>query len=412
MRRAPEGISVKPMRWFLPVLAIVVLLLVAAAIGVAAAAPRKTPTPPAPPAPSEPVEHTTLQFESEPDSNAHEEDDASGESSPYWVKEHGRSGDLVRFGEDITVPAGRHVLGDVVAVGGNVNVFGDIGGDAVAVGGNVRMHPGGLVRGETISIGGKVINDTGHGMRGSSVSLPSVPAWLIDLNVANMIGQGIIVIQLLFTLLILALAAWALNALASERTERAIGYVRAKTGPAFLWGLGAVIGIVPSVVAVALLVAILCITLIGIPVAILLLAAYVVGLALLFLWGWLVGAAVVGRWVWHRLRPMEVADAPLLTALLYGIGAIFVPLVLGRMLHSLGFMAPIATGLGIALFALGCLVSLFFWLVGMGSLIATRGGMAPRLVPAVPVAGSMPPPPPAPPVPAAPPPATPPPATA
>ena len=35
----------------------------------------------------------------------------------------------------------------------------------------------------------------------------------------------------------------------------------------------------------------------------------------------------------------------------------------------------------IAIWVLGCLLSLSFWIIGIGALVATRAGMPPRLVP-------------------------------
>ena len=417
------------LRIVLPVVAFAILLLVVAALGAGAApahaaarraapappAPAATPAPPPPATPAEP-QHTTLDFQQESsDSIASDQDDASSSTSRYWIKPHGGNGDLVRFGEDITVPAGRLVLGDVVAMGGDITVLGSVNGDAVAVGGTVHIRPGGQVRGETISIGGRVVNDTGRSLHGSSVSLPSIPRWIFDFNIMNIIGQGIALIKVLFSILLAAGFAWAANALAAERTERAAAHVRAEPGPSFLWGLGTLIGIAPSAVAVALFSALLCITLIGIPVAILLLAAYVVALILLVVWGFLVGAAIAGRWAWRRLRPLEPEPA-LLRAMLIGIVALAVPNILGHALRSIGFMVPPAGALGIAIWVLGCLITLGFWLVGMGALIATRAGMPPRLVPAggVPVVAAPMAPPVAPAPPAAPPiePTAPPPATA
>jgi len=432
LRAQPSQGRGRRLRVILPIVAFAILLLVVAALGAGAtpahAARHATPppapsTPASPPstpaAPAEP-EHTTLDFSQESsDSVASDEDDASRSGSTYWIKPHGGSGDLVRFGEDVTVPAGRVVLGDVVAMGGDITVYGNVNGDAVAVGGSVHIAPGGSVRGETISIGGKVLNDTGRSLHGSSVSLPSIPRWLFDFNIMNMIGQGIALIKVIFSILLAAAMAWAANALAAERTERAAAHVRAEPGASFLWGLGTLIGIAPSAVAVALFGALLCITLIGIPVAILLFAAYVVALILLVVWGFLVGAAIAGRWAWHRLRPLD-PEPVLLRAMLIGIVALAVPNILGHLLRSIGFMVPPAGALGIAIWVLGCLVTLGFWLVGMGALIATRAGMPPRLVPAVavspvapatPMAPPMPPaapmPPAGPPIePSAPPPAT------
>jgi hypothetical protein len=376
------------LRLILPIVAFAILLLVVAALG-AGAAP--APRPPATPAPPAEPQHTTLDFQQDTSDSASDQDDASSNTSRTWIKSRSGDGDLVRFGENITVPVGRVVLGDVVAMGGDITVLGTVNGDAVAVGGSVHLRPGGQVRGETISIGGRVDNASGQGLHGSSVSLPSVPRWLIDFNIMNMIGQGIALIKVLLSILLAAAFAWAVNALAQERTERAAAHVRAEPGPSFLWGLGTLIGIAPSAVAVALFSALLCITLIGIPVAILLLAAYVVALILLVVWGSLVGSAVAGRWVWHRLRPLEPEPA-LLRAMLIGILALAVPNVVGHLLRSIGFMVPPAGALGIAIWVLGCLLSLGFWLVGIGALIATRAGMPPRLVTAVGVPGVMSPP--------------------
>ena len=76
--------------------------------------------------------------------------------------------------------------------------------------------------------------------------------------------------------------------------------------------------------------------------------------------------------------------------MLVGIGALAVPNVGGHLLRSLGMMVPVATGLGIAIWVLGCLLSLSFWIIGIGALVATRAGMPPRLVPMT--SGAVPPP--------------------
>ncbi|HKA23556.1 MAG TPA: hypothetical protein VKF80_01110 [Candidatus Eisenbacteria bacterium] len=409
------------LRLLLPLVAFAILLLMVAALGAGAApAPKKPAAPPhpaAPPAPPEP-QHTTLDFQEEnQDSAAPESDDASRSTSDYWIKRHAGNDDLVRFGENVTVPAGRTVMGDVVVVGGNVDVYGNVNGDAVAVGGSVRVHPGGSLRGQAITIGGAVLNDTGRGLHGPSVSLPSVTTWLSELSVLNAVGQGIQLIKILFSILLAAAFAWVANAVAAERSERAVAFIRLHPGTSFLWGLGALIGLVPSAFAVVILGIILVITLIGIPVAILLIAAYAVALILLIIWGSLVGMTIVGRWAWKRLRPLE-AEPALLKAMLVGIVTLAMPNIFGHLLRALAFLVPPAGALGIAIWVLGCLLSLAFWLVGIGALIATRAGMPPRFVPAVARPGAMPPaggmptmPPPPPPAapgiePTAPPPAT------
>ena len=46
----------------------------------------------------------------------------------------------MRFGEDITIPADKVVDGDVVAIGGNVIVYGRVKGDVTSVGGTVELR--------------------------------------------------------------------------------------------------------------------------------------------------------------------------------------------------------------------------------------------------------------------------------
>src|SRR5262245_16630904 len=302
----------KRYRLILPLVAFAILLLMVAALGAGAAPAKPAAAPPPPAPPSAESQHTTLEFRQESaDSFGTDEDDASNSTSEYWLK-RGHSpgnGDLVRFGENVTVPAGRTVMGDVVVIGGNVDVYGNVTGDAVAVGGSVRVHPGGSLRGQAITIGGAVLNDTGRGLHGPSVSLPSVTTWLSELSVLNAVGQGIQLIKILFSILLAAAFAWVANAVAAERSERAVAFIRLHPGTSFLWGLGALIGLVPSAFAVVILGIILVITLIGIPVAILLIAAYAVALILLIIWGSLVGMTIVGRWAWKRLRPLEAEPA-------------------------------------------------------------------------------------------------------
>jgi hypothetical protein len=68
------------------------------------------------------------------------------------------SGDnaIVRFGEDITISADKVIDGDVVAIGGDVIVYGRVKGDCVSVGGTVDVRGNGVVEGDAVSMGGGV----------------------------------------------------------------------------------------------------------------------------------------------------------------------------------------------------------------------------------------------------------------
>ena len=61
------------------------------------------------------------------------------------------------------------------------------------------------------------------------------------------------------------------------------------------FGLLAAALFIPSVVALALVVAILCITIIGIPLALAVILGYVLAIILLCLWGSVIGALGAGR---------------------------------------------------------------------------------------------------------------------
>jgi hypothetical protein len=378
---------------------IAVLVLLAALSAVALSAP-KGAAPPPPPQP----ERVELDFSDEPESAATAEAPRVSDriaidsiTIPGRWRHDGSTGDLVRFGEDIVVRAGQRVRGDVVAIGGSVEVLGIVDGDAVALGGRVRIRPGAEVRGEAISIGGQVLHEGSGALRGSSVSMPGVPGWLFDWNVMNLVGQGIKVVQLLVFLLLTLVLAWVATHVAPDRTLRAAAYIPEKPGPAFLWGVAVLVGLAPSALAVVLVGALLCITIIGIPVALLLWVGYAVALAVLLLWGYLVGASVVGRWVVRRLYP-SAGGPDLWRSLLFGVAALFLPALLAAALKALGLLAPVATGLGIALSVLNWVLSSCVALLGIGAVLATRAGMPPR--PAVGVgapAAGLPPVPPTPP---------------
>jgi hypothetical protein len=374
-------------------------VLGAGAVGVAKVLPPIPPVSPPPPATSERV---LLRFSEEPESLSDLDTTTAPDTIivPVRWRHDGSSGDLVRFGEDIVIQRGQRVHGDVVSIGGSIEVLGEVDRDAVSLGGRVRIRPGGVVRGQAISLGGKVMNEGTGGLRGSSVSMPAIPAWLFDLNVMNMVGQGIKILQLALFLALVLFLAWVLTHLAPQRTQRAVASVRSRPGHAFLWGVGAMIGLAPSAIAVVLVGALLCITIIGIPVAILLWVGYAVGLALVLLWGYFVGAYVVGSWAARRLKP-EAGEPGMWRSLLFGVVFLFLPSVASAALMSLGFLAPISTGLGMALSALGWVISTCMALFGLGAVLATRAGSPPRPEPAIPQPPS--PLPPLPPLPPAPP---------
>src|SRR5947209_6668841 len=64
-----------------------------------------------------------------------------------------RRDDIVRFGGGITVATGEYVGGDAVAIGGSVDVDGEVSGDTVAVGGSLTLGPHAHVHGDAVVVG-------------------------------------------------------------------------------------------------------------------------------------------------------------------------------------------------------------------------------------------------------------------
>jgi len=143
------------------------------------------------------------------------------------------TGDLVVVGGSAILHEGAEIYGDAVAVGGVVDIADGarVSGDLAVFGGDIRRHEGAVVNGDSVNFGG-----------GGSRS------WL------SKIGGAMTGTALLFVFGVVLLA------LASRRMERL--QVELAARPARCFGLG----IVGALGALGLFIA-LCITVIGIPVA-------------------------------------------------------------------------------------------------------------------------------------------------
>ena len=302
----------------------------------------------------------------------------------------GESGDVVRFGDDVLVPKGQRIRGNVIAIGGSIRVEGIVDGDAVSVGGTVRVMPGGDVRGEAVTVaagkGDRWIGRIPGVVVPARPNVPDAPEWDVDEREhsrdKDRAGEfwGALVM-----LLLSAGYAWLVSKLYVDRTERAMNYLRTRPGPSFLLGLAAVVGIVPSIVGVAIVAAILCITIIGIPVAVLLLIAYLFGICLLVMWGYYVGGAVAGTYALGRVRPQDGMPT-LLRALLAGTVLVWGLFLISRFFHLIG-AGPVGTLISVLTW-IGLSLLLFF---GIGSIIGSRAGQPPALAtPTVPPAPSGP----------------------
>jgi hypothetical protein len=279
-----------------------------------------------------------------------------------------RSGDVVRFGSDIHVRSGQTIAGDVVAMGGDVTVDGHVEGDVVAMGGDVILNATAEVDGQVVTLGGQLREQPGSHVGGQRVSAGGLPrgwfGWPF-LGFLGLVGSGLKAAWAIAKMVVLLLVAWGFTQLAPKRTLAS--FEAFKSEPLMCFGLGLLAWalIIPSIVALALVVAILCITIIGIPLALAVLLGYVLTLVLLVVWGYVVGAAVLGERLAHQLGK----SVPSLTLMaVWGIVGLTVVRVIGTLFGGLP-MGGFAGGL---LVLMTTVVSGVLITIGAGSLLRTQ----------------------------------------
>ncbi len=185
-------------------------------------------------------------------------------------------GDVVRIGSNVTIDGDEKVLGDVVAIGGDVDVYGYVTGDTVAVGGSVRARDGCRIDGDLGAVGGSVHREPGAAVGGEIVETEigiDLPWGWLERDGAgrwrHKWGPAVTAIGLFGGLL-----AWGFIALLSvllfrERLEVMAAALPLYPGRAVLYGLAG-FALTPAALVMMALVtvfvsALLLITLVGIP---------------------------------------------------------------------------------------------------------------------------------------------------
>lgn len=241
-----------------------------------------------------------------------------------------QSGDVVRFGSDIVIREGQVVSGDVVAMGGDVTVNGTVEKDVVAMGGDVYLGPDGKVDGQVVTIGGKLHEQPGSHVGGQRVTAEGWRHWRrrSDFPIPHVVSSGIKAMWTVAKMMLALLIAWGITQLAPRRTQIAVDAFKREPVKSLGFGLLAAALLIPSVVALALVVAILCITIIGIPLALAVILGYVLAIILLCLWGSVIGATVLGE---RLARQMGRPAATLTMMAVWGIVALTAVKVVGHL---------------------------------------------------------------------------------
>ena len=281
------------------------------------------------------------------------------------------AGELMRIGSDITVDRDQTIEGDVVAISSDVHVYGHVKGSVQALGGDVYLASTARVDGDVAAVRGELHEDPGAYVGGQRVTALGSPrvrvghraiAEAIDHLTGSPWGHLWGFSKTLVWLLVMLGLIWLIFRIAEARTGEAVGVLRRETAASLGIGLLTWVLVIPSLVALCLVVAILCITIIGIPVALAALFAYAVLLLVLTMWGWVVGAA----WLGHQIdRP---AGGTLLRHALIGAVAIIGMRAAGHLLSVIPFLGF----LGGFLRAVSWIASGIVGTLGMGALLRSE----------------------------------------
>ena len=272
------------------------------------------------------------------------------------------TGEIVRFGSDITVSRSQAVQGDVVSMGGSVRVEGTVHGSVTSMGGDVTLEPGSRVDGDVVCMGGTLHEVPGSSVGGQRVTAPRVPGGRMFLPMLSFVGTGFRVVGHLVSMCILLGIAFLVIKLAPGRSQGAVDTIRREPGTSFLVGLLILALIIPSVIALALAMAILCITIIGIPLAVAVAVGYAAFFVIVAIWGTVIGHAILGQRLHERLKG---GPADLVTYAFWGIVGMYVLRIAGDLLH----IVPVFGFFGGFLRVISFVIQAVLMVLGAGALV-------------------------------------------
>jgi hypothetical protein len=266
------------------------------------------------------------------------------------------------------------INGDVVAIGGDANVDGQVRGDAVAIFGNLELGPGAGVDGDAIVIGGGLRRDPGARVGGEihEIGLGDVNfgGWwrwpfmggLPGPVVGSAFGSFFALISTGTRLAIYCILACLVLLFGRGYVERVS--VRAVNEPVKAGAVGLLIQLLFFPVLIASIV-MMVVTIIGIPLLVLVPFA-LLAFALLCFVGFTAVSYDVGRLATTRFG--GDGQNPYLVAAI-GMAVLLSPVLLSRLIGFGGAMVWPITG---SLLLLGLLVEYAVWTVGLGAVALVR----------------------------------------
>jgi hypothetical protein len=300
-------------------------------------------------------------------------DDQSAARERPWPE--GQVGDRVSvFGGNRTIEAGE-VVRDVLVVGGNLRIRGDVIGDAVVVGGNLTLHEGGRIRGDVVVAGGNFRNRGGdltgevRSMRGAAATTANGPSRArTSRSPLTRIWRGFAgLVSTLALGVVLAGVGSVMVFYGFRYLETVSDTLRASTLRSGGIGLAAAFLIVPAFVV---LVVALAVSIVGIPVLLLAIPLYPLAIAAAMIFGLIAAAYAIGERTAEQRRPFDMRHRNAYVYLGTGLVVLFAPVMMG---HLVG-MTPFLGWLGglIKFFAFAAI-----WvatIAGFGAVILSRAG--------------------------------------
>ena len=280
---------------------------------------------------------------------------------------HAGGEDIVKFGRDVVVEEDETIDGDVVVIGGKIDVKGTVTGNAVALGGNVSVASTGVIEGDAVSIGGEVNKDPGAIIRGQKATVSFGPKGLFRFPhfiFPPFMGgfYGFALLLRIFKIIFFLFLGIVVISIVPKNVAKVKDKIRQDFLKSALVGFAAEILILPIFL-------ILIVTIIGIPIAILI--EPLVVLAALIL-----GYTATSYFVGEKLKQSTnlKPETPLMT-LVIGILAVESVLLLARVV---GFFGGLLSPFSWILTFFGWAIWYLVVTVGFGAAILTRLGTRPK----------------------------------
>lgn len=280
---------------------------------------------------------------------------------------------VFRMGKDIEVEEDEEIDGDVVALGGCIEIKGIVNGSAVAIGGDVDIFPTGVVEEDAVSIGGQVVKRGEGIVRGEKVSIGffRTPPFKMPFGPTRfpmfhpLVGFPLRIIRILL-LIFLGIVVLAILPKNVDKIKNKVKQEFVKSG---LVGLAAEILVLPIFI-------LLIITIIGIPLALLVEPILIIAALIL---GYVGTCLFVGEKLQEHtsLKP----DTRIMMLVIGILAVELVPLVA----RTIGIFGNVFSPFAWIIAIIGWMIGYVVITVGFGAAILTRLGTRPKDLKPVPV---------------------------